>query len=204
MVIAAALGAGAALTIEPEDDGTKQIYDKNILYHTANVELKESLESQKISMSSSIKIFTPESLEKYCTFFDDTQKQSMIEYCTSTELRDSESQFLGNIHIIGSPDTPKLIITIIQTDPFMSELDDIKTVFKTTVENIVCDCWADVSPDGFDSVDSWIDGIREFHTSGELPKPTSKSSIVSLEDKKLQIELTTNTEGYLWKLLIEN
>ena len=32
-------------------------------------------------------------------------------------------------------------------------------------------------------------------------EPTSKST-VSLEGKMLQIEITTNTEGYLWKLFV--
>ena len=60
------------------------------------------------------------------------------------------------------------------------------------------DCWELEKPDGFDSVDSWVDGLREFHTNDV--KPHSKSKIINLENHKLQIELTTNTEGYLWKL----
>ena len=45
----------------------------------------------------------------------------------------------------------------------------------------------------------WVDKQRDFHTNDT--RPTSTSSL-DLMDKNLQMELSTNTEGYLWKLLI--
>lgn len=171
-------------------------------YSELNSKLSEVFSSHGISMSSVIELKEQNSIDKYCNFFESIEKQNLVEFCTSSELKDLEMNFLGNIHMIGPTHTPKLVLAVIQVDPFMTQIDDLKTIFTGTVETLVCDCWELETPDGFESVDSWIDGLREFHTNDV--KPNSKSKIINLENHKLQIELTTNTEGYLWKLLVED
>ncbi|HEY7366867.1 MAG TPA: hypothetical protein VH562_00200 [Nitrosopumilaceae archaeon] len=168
-------------------------------YTDANLKLKESLSSHGISMSSAVKLGTTKDIAEFCSFFEDENKQTQVEYCTSTELRNSKGEFLGNIHMVGSQQMPKVVLALVQTNPFMKDIDDIKSVFGVVIENLVCDCWEEVKPGQIESVGSWIDKQREFHTSDT--KPTSKSNL-SLEGYKLQMELTTNLEGYLWKLII--
>jgi hypothetical protein len=169
-------------------------------YADANTKLKDALATEGISMSSPIKLQEKIDIEKYCTFFKDKEKQSIVEYCTSTELRDSTGTFLGNIHMVGSPSFPRLVIVLVQVDPVMSQLDSVKTVSSTVTKNLVCDCWEEKKPGGFETIASMIDGLRQFHTSDV--KPHSQSNQISIEGKSMQIELTTNTEGYLWELLI--
>lgn len=169
-------------------------------YKDANANLKDSLKSKNITMSSPIILKDKDGIDKYCTFLKDKEKQKLVEYCTSTELRDSSNHFLGNIHMIGSPSFPRLVIVLIQVDPLMSQLDDVKTIFSTVTENLVCNCWQEKKPSGFETVDSWVDGLYKFHTSDT--KPHSQSKPISLEGKTMRIELTTNTEGYIWELLI--
>ena len=171
----------------------------NFTYQDANAKLKENLASHGISMSSSVKLSTPKDIEKFCTFFADKKMQDQVEYCTSTELRDSDGKFLGNIHMVGSQKMPKIVLVVIQTDPFMQNLDNIKTVYGVVIENLVCNCWKDVKPSKLETVGDWVDKQKDFHTSDV--KPTSESSL-SIRGMHLQMELTTNTEGYLWKLLI--
>lgn len=168
-------------------------------YTDANSKLKENLSSHGILMSSAVKLSTPEDIQKFCSFFGDDSNQKQVEYCTSTELRNSKGEFLGNIHLVGSKQMPKVILALIQTDPFMKNIDDIKSVYGVVIEDLVCDCWEEIKPGQIQTVGSWIDKQREFHTSDI--KPTSKSNL-SLEGYKLQMELTTNLEGYLWKLII--
>jgi len=168
-------------------------------YTDANSKLKESLSSHGVSMSSPIKLDTIKDITKFCSFFDNENKQTQVEYCTSTELRNSEGEFLGNIHMVGSRQMPKIVLVLIQTNPFMKDIDEIKSVFGVVIEDLVCDCWEEVKPGQIETVGSWIDMQREFHTSDT--KPTSKSNL-SLEGHELQVELTTNQEGYLWKLII--
>jgi len=171
----------------------------NFTYQDANAKLKENLASAGISMSSSVKLSTPKDIEKFCTFFADKKMQDQVEYCTSTELRDSDGKFLGNIHMVGSQKMPKIVLVVIQTDPFMQNLDKIKIVYGVVIEDLVCNCWEDVKPSKIETVGDWVDKQKDFHTSDV--KPTSESSL-SIKGMHLQMELTTNTEGYLWKLLI--
>lgn len=172
----------------------------NFTYTDANTMLKEALATEGISMSSPVTLKEKTDIDKYCTFFKDKEKQSLVEYCTSTELRDSGGAFLGNIHMIGSPSFPRLVIVLVQVDPFMSQLDSVKTIFSLSTENLVCNCWEGKKPGGFETVASLIDGLRQFHTSDK--KIHSQSNSINIEEKSMQIELTTNTEGYLWELLI--
>jgi len=174
--------------------------DLDFSYLAANSNLKETLGSNRISMSMPIKLQKESVIEKYCSFFQDESKQELIEFCTSTELLNSDGKFLGNIHMVGSPAVPKLVVVIIQTDPLNSDLEDIKLIFRLVIEDLICNCWEDKKPDGFVTINAWVDGLLEFHTSDV--KPHSQSKPISLEGKILQIELTTNFEGYLWELLI--
>jgi len=172
----------------------------NFTYTDANAQLKEALSSEGISMSSPVTLKEKTDIDKYCTFLKDKEKQSLVEYCTSTELRDSDGEFLGNIHMIGSPSFPRLVIVLVQVDPLMSQIDSVKTVFSLVTKNLVCNCWEEKKPGGFETVSSLIDGLHQFHT-GDV-KPHSQSNQISIEGKSMQIELTTNTQGYLWELLI--
>ncbi len=168
-------------------------------YDDSNSKLKQKLEFFDISMSSPIKLINRNYIEEFCTFFENEDLQNQVDYCTSTELHDSKGKYLGNIHMVGSRQMPKIILALIQTDPFMQNLDDVKTVYTVVIEDLVCDCWNKVQPGDIETVAKWVDKQRDFHTSDT--KPTSKSNL-SLSGMQLQIELTTNTEGYLWKLLI--
>jgi len=178
---------------------TESLPELKFTYIESNAKLKESLALHGISMSSPVKLSTIKDIEKFCSFFADKNKQDQVDYCTSTELRDSDGEFLGNIHMVGSRNMPKIVLVLIQTDPFMQDLDEIKSVYDVVIENLVCNCWEDVKPSEIETVSDWVDRQKDFHTSDV--KPTSKSNL-SIMGMSLQMELTTNTEGYLWKLLI--
>jgi hypothetical protein len=171
-------------------------------YDDTNQILKQKLLEHDILMSSPIRLQEQEDIQKYCSFFTNEEKQSLVKYCTSTELKDLNGSFLGNIHMVGSPEEPKIILVLVQIDPFMSQIDSVKTIVDVTIQNVVCNCWGDAQPDTFESIERWIDGMREFHQQGT--KPHSKSQQIMLRDKALQLELTTNEDGYLWQFFIYN
>lgn len=174
----------------------------HVQYLEYNSLLKEKLADKQISMSSPIKLQKQEDIEQYCAFFTNQEMQKLTEYCTSTEITDNSGNFLGNIHMVGSPYKPKVILTLIQTDPQMTQIESVKTIFDTVIQNVVCDCWEEVKPDGTDSVSHWVEGLRRFHQSDT--QPHSKSKQIVLESKTVQMELTTNRDGYLWQLFIYN
>ncbi len=171
-------------------------------YLEDNLILKQKLSEAEISMSSPIQLRTTEDIKQYCSFFADDDKQKLVEYCTSTELKDKDGIFLGNIHMVGLKDVPQMVLVLIQTDPSMSQIDSVKKVFDTAIQELVCKCWADVKPDNFANPNDWVDGMRSFHSSDT--QIHSKSKQIVLEEKTLQLELTTNNEGYLWQLYIYN
>jgi len=173
----------------------------SISYTKTNKELQSTLATNNISMSSALRL-NGFSIEKYCTFFADEATQNAIKYCTSTELLDSDGRYLGNIHMVGTSGSPRYVIGVIQADPITSQLDEIKIIYQTMIESIVCECWNEEKPGGFESVSDWIDAAHAHHL--EAKRITSKSEISGLAQKELLLEITTNTEGYLWKFIIPN
>jgi len=170
-------------------------------YVQANKDLKNSMSLLNISMSSPLKL-NGSTVEQYCTFFSNDSIQNSIEYCTSTELLDSDGRFLGNIHMVGTSNSPQFVIGVIQVSPTLDNLPEIKIVYQTMIESLVCTCWDQEKPGGFGSVSEWIDATNSHHL--EAKKITSKSEISGLAQKDLLLEITTNTEGYLWKFIIPN
>lgn len=169
-------------------------------YDEANSVLKQSLKSQGIVMSSPLRFPKQQEIEKWCKFFSDQEKQKLVEYCTSTEIKDQSGSFLGNIHMVGSPAAPKLVLVVLQSNPMMDNMNQIMTVFGIVTKELVCDCWEDIKPGGYDAIKDWIDALRDFHVSGS--KPHSESTSISLASKHMQIQLTTTQDGYVWEMLI--
>lgn len=173
----------------------------SISYVQTNKDLKNLLLDHDISMSSPLKL-SGDAISQYCTFFANESLQNSIEYCTSTELLDSDGKYLGNIHMVGTSEKPRFVIGVIQVSPLLNNLDETKIVFQTLVDSLVCTCWEEEKPGGFESVSSWIDAANAHHL--EAKKTTSKSEISGIAQKGLLLEITTNTEGYLWKFIIPN
>ncbi|HXG74906.1 MAG TPA: hypothetical protein VNK44_08845 [Candidatus Nitrosotenuis sp.] len=197
-IIYGAAGAAAAIIMVALFLTTGQTPHTQYLEY--NSLLKEKLADRQILMSSPIRLQKQEDVEKYCTFFTSQDLQKLAEYCTSTEIKDHSGRFLGNIHMVGSPYEPKVILTLIQTDPQMTQIESVKTIFETVIQNTVCNCWEKVKPDGMANVSQWVEGMRQFH-QGDT-QHHSKSKRLVLESKAVQMELTTNKDGYLWQLFI--
>jgi hypothetical protein len=169
-------------------------------YLTLNGLIKAKLESQQIQMSSPIKLSKQDDLQKYCSFFTDPTKQDLVQYCTSTELKDINDAFLGNIHMVGSPDEPKIILALVQVNQTMGQIDSVKTIFDATIRSVVCDCWEQQKPGGLENIGQWVDGLQQFHQSDN--KPHSKSNELILDGKTIQMELSQNKDGFLWQFFI--
>lgn len=210
-VIPIVIGAAIAILIgvvitasnfTPAQEPQIEQKERSLAYLTINELIKEKLESQQIHMSSPIKLSRQADLQKYCSFFTDPAKQELVEYCTSTELKDIHDGFLGNIHIVGSPSEPKITLVLVQVNQTMGQIDSVKTIFDTTVQSVVCDCWTQQKPGGLDNIGQWVDGLQQFHQSGS--KPHSKSNDLILDGKTMQMELSQNEGGFLWQFFIYN
>jgi len=189
--------AGPTVTV-PNDP--LAAYTLDFPYETINSDLKGQLITQGINMSKPIKLSTPGDITSHCNFLANQTKQAMIEYCTSTEIRDEHGNFLGNLNMIGSPIAPVLVIATALSDPNFENYKDIKTLFGDVMNETVCQCWAKEKPGGYATLSDMMDALRAFQLKGKQPNSTTHA--VPLGGKHFEIELTTNAQGYLWKLLV--
>ena len=174
--------------------------DLSFSYEEANSNLKTTLLSHEINMSRPLQFFSQTDLNQYCHFFSDDKKQALVKFCTSTVLQNKNGNFLGNINMVGSTRAPGLVIVAIQSNPVMSNLNDVKTIFEVVINETTCDCWGKEKPRGYATLSDMIDAFRDFHIAGKRPNTTTQS--VPLGSEHFEMELTTTQSGYLWKLLV--
>lgn len=206
--IAVAAGIAAAIIIIPQFNVPQSAQNKSPLdpyllalsYEGVNSDLKSTLFNQQINMSNPIKLGTRADINRYCNFLSNQTKQAMIEYCTSTELKDFHGNYLGSINMVGSNTAPVLVITAVQTNPTFSNFNLIKTVFGDVVNETICQCWDKTKPGGYSTLSAMMDAQRDFHLKGTQQNSTTNG--VPLGGVHFEIELSTNNIGYVWKLLV--
>jgi len=174
--------------------------DLDFSYEEANSNIRTSLHSQEINMSNPLRFASQTDINQYCHFFSDDKKQALVKYCTSAELRDKHGNFLGDINMVGSTRAPGLVIAAVQSDPMLNNLNDVKTVFGTVINETTCDCWDKEKPQGYATLSDMINAFRDFHIAGK--KLNSSTHSTPLGSEHFEMELTTNGNGYLWKLLV--
>jgi len=176
---------------------SKSIYEMGFTFNDVD-KIKKSLSTQKIFMSSPTEI-TDYTIGQYCPYFADIQNP--IDHCATTVITDINGNSLGNINMGGTTDGPIMALAIIDSFPFLdSKQDTVTYVFQTMIETLVCDCWEEQQPGGFESVRAWLDTAAEKYT--ESTQSTLTSKIKGLENTNLILEITSSDEGYLWTLII--
>ncbi len=161
--------------------------------------IKESLSEQNIFMSTPSPI-TDHTIENYCAIRDDIL--STITYCTTTAIQGPNGKSLGNISMGGSPDNPVMAIAAIDSSPlFDSKSNEVEIVFETMIETLVCDCWDEKQPGGFESIATWINAAETKYAESSQTIPL-KSTVTGLSNETLILEITYKNDSYLWTLII--
>ena len=185
-------------TLQPEIQPTPS-YEIDFTFY--DVEKIQSVLLLHDIIVSSPTAITDHTIKQYCTFFDDENVQRIVDYCTTTALVNSDGKTIGNVNFGGTTDGPIMALAILDSSPFLdSNENEIKIVFQTMIETLVCDCWEIKQPGGFESVDVWIETAEEKYA--ESSKTTLKSEISGLDNKKLILEITSTPDSYLWTLII--
>jgi hypothetical protein len=162
--------------------------------------IQKILSTENILMSSP-SVITDHTVKQYCTFFDDDGVQQFVSYCVTTAILDSDGKPLGNINMGGNPIEPNMALAIVESSPsFDSKTDEISFIFETMIETLVCNCWAEKQPGGFDSVSAWINTAKQQY--GDSSQSTLTSKINGLAQKQLILEITSSDNSYLWTLII--
>jgi len=161
--------------------------------------IKESLSEQNIFMSTPSPV-TDHTIGNYCAIRDDILSQ--ISYCTTTAIQDPDGRSLGNISMGGVPDNPIMAIALVESSPFVnSKSDEVEIVFKTMIETLVCDCWDEKQPGGFESIATWINAAETKYVESSQTIPL-KSTVTGLSNETLILEITYKNDSYLWTLII--
>ena len=185
-------------TSQPEIQPTP-VYENDFTFYDVE-KIQSSLLTHEIFMPPPTAI-TDHTIKQYCTFFDDEKVQRIVDYCTTSALVNSDGMTIGNVNFGGTTDGPIMALAILDSSPFLdSNENEIKIVFQTMIENLVCDCWEVKQPGGFESVSAWITTAMAKYD--ESSQNTLKSEIVGLDNKKLILEITSTSESYLCTLII--
>ena len=161
--------------------------------------IKSSLSEQNIFMSTPTPV-TDHTIKNYCAIRDEIL--SSINYCTTTAIQGSDGRSLGNISMGGVPDNPIMAIAFIESSPSLdSKSNEVEIIFETMIETLVCDCWNDKQPGGFESVNAWIDAAKIKYTESSQTMPL-KSTITGLSDETLILEINYKNDSYLWTLIV--
>ena len=181
----------------PSMPSSENLYQYGFTFYDVE-KIKASLSDQNIFMSIPTPI-TDHTIENYCAIRDDIL--SSINYCTTTAIQGPDGKSLGNINMGGSPDNPIMALALVESSPFLdSKSAEIGIVFETMIETLVCDCWNEKQPGGFESVNAWLDAAKIKYTESSQTIPL-KSTVTGLGDETLILEITLKNDSYLWTLI---
>ena len=190
-----------AIFLIPENSSmpsSENLYQYGFTFYDVE-KIKSSLSEQNIFMSTPTPI-TDHTIENYCAIRDDIL--STINYCTTTAIQGPDGKSLGNINMGGSPDNPVMALALVESSPFLdSKSNEIGIVFETMIETLVCDCWNEKQPGGFESVNDWIETAKIKYAESSQTIPL-KSTIIGLGDETLILEITSKNDSYLWTLIV--
>jgi hypothetical protein len=178
-----------------------QTFESDFIYSDTE-KIQKILATENISMSSP-SVITDQTIKQYCTFFDDDGVQQFVSYCVTTALLDSKGKPLGNINMGGNPIKPSMALALVETgSSFDSNSEEISFIFETLIDTLVCDCWDEKKPGGFESVSAWIYAAEQKYS--ESSQSTLTSKINGLAQKQLILEITPSDDSYLWTLIIHS
>ncbi len=183
---------------EPSESQSSSIYDEGFTYYDIEI-IQSTLAEQNITVSTPVAI-TDHTVSKYCTFFEN-QLPKTVDYCTTTNVLDSEGKTLGNINMGGDTNSPILAIANLETTNLESNRDDVLSVIEVMIETLVCDCWEEEkSDDDLESISAWVDAVYNFYNdSGQR---NVKSRVDDLGTSVITLEVTSKENSILQTLII--
>jgi len=185
----------------PEDSSmpsSENLYQYGFTFYDVE-KINASLSEQNIFMSTPSPV-TDHTIGNYCAIRNDIL--STITYCTTTAIQGPDGKSLGNISMGGVPDNPIMAIALVESSPFVnSKSNEVEIIFESVIESLVCDCWDEKQPGGFESITAWIDAAETKYVGSSQTVPL-KSTVTGLGDETLILEITYKNDSYLWTLIV--
>jgi hypothetical protein len=201
IILGIAAVISVSLTFVSEESSESQspsIYDGGFTYYDIET-IQTTLAEQNITVSTPVAV-TDHTVSQYCTFFEN-QLRKTVDYCTTTNVLDSEGKTLGNINMGGDTNSPILAIANLETTNLESNRDDVLSVIEVMIETLVCDCWEEEkSDDDLESISAWVDAVYNFYNdSGQR---NVKSQVDDLGTSVITLEVTSKENSILRTLII--
>ncbi|RNJ78962.1 MAG: hypothetical protein D9C04_06300 [Nitrosopumilus sp. B06] len=188
--------AGILVFTQYEEPPTK-FYSNDFTYSDIDV-MRDALAFRDLRLSAITEI-ADHTVGQYCTYFDADGRQRPVSYCITTALVDSEDT-VGNINMGGNKGgKAAMAVALVES----SSIDSTRAeyVFEVMIDALVCECWQDVRPGGFASVQEWMAEAQE-QFSGSTQSVPLKSRISGLDQKDLVLEISQTDGLYLWVLVV--
>ena len=164
--------------------------------------VSDELAARDLTLSTPVPI-TDHTIPQYCSYYDGASgKLETVAYCTTSGITDRNGITVGNVNMGGSTESPTAAIAVLDpVPPFHSGRGHADAVLVSVIEGLVCDCWAEEEPGGFESVQSWMNAAEIM--LADNPDQSSLRSVVSgLAGADIVLEATTVPGGYQWTLII--
>jgi len=158
--------------------------------------IQNSLKQKNIIVSTPVPI-TDYTIESYCPNISDIDS-SLITYCTTTAVVNSQGDSIGNINFGGSPEVTMFALATFETTSISEP--SVPIIFEILVKDLVCDCWAEYNSTSFSDISNWILESHKFFI--ESNKPFMKSTVDNLSDTKLVLEISQTENSIIQTLYI--
>jgi len=149
---------------------------------------------------------TDATISQYCTSHDNDDDAGIrtITYCLTSGISDTHGLTVGNLNVGGNTDIPMVARAITDpSPPIDSGRGHAVSVIESVIEGLVCECWSDERPGGFDSVGDWMRTAESRHTAAGPDSPPLRSVISGLGGTDMTLEVSIERGGYMWVLLVE-
>ena len=186
----------------PGEPGGAGVYDRTFTYYDVE-SVSKVLDARGISLSTPVPI-TDVTISQYCTYYSEESGGLVpVTYCTTSGMTDSNGITVGNLNLGGDTESPVVAIAALDpVPPLSSGRGHAVPILEGVIEGLVCDCWAEKAPGGFQSVSDWVSRAESVLADGG-DAPNLKSTISGLvPGVEITLEGTAVSNGYQWTLVI--
>ena len=204
------LGAAAALSFVGLLASEHDVYEEakepdNTVFTYYDIEkVSDALSKRGLTLSTPVPI-TDHTISQYCAYYDKTTDQlESFTYCTTSGIADSNGITVGNVNLGGSIHSPVVAIAVLDPVPSVdSGRGHAVGILEGVIESLVCECWEDEEPGGFESVHAWMREAESVLAAHPEPTPL-KAEILGFADVDITLEAIAISEGgYQWTLVIQ-
>lgn len=197
-------GLTAELPAAPTSPQPQQPVELGKVFTYYDVELVSAeLEARGLSLSLPVPI-TDHTIPQYCAYYDAGAEGGLASpsYCTTSGIIDANGITVGNVNLGGDTSSPVVaVIALDPVPPIGTSRGHADAIFESVITGLVCDCWREQQPGGFESVSAWMAKAESMLDDSADEKPL-KSTISGLGGTDIILEAVPAPGGYQWTMVI--